>query len=326
MLTRCPNCATTFRVTPDQLKARQGKVRCGRCQAVFNALETLDEETTVRAPPPPMQPMQPMAAIAATPVAEAAASAIEWSPSGGKSASAPTDESDQSAVAELDAETQPPLEPIPAPVPEPHAEEEPLPEPLPRAEPESLANAEPEPVPEAEPSWRPAPELLLHEDGQPRRRRWPWLLGSLIALCLLTLQAAIHFRTELAVLAPDARPALVAICAVAGCRVGLPHKIDLIGIETSDLIPDKDKPGQLQLVASLRNRAPFVQTWPYLEVTLTDTGDRALLRRALAPSEYLPLQPPATDGFPASGEQAIQLTLQATNIPAVGYRLYVFYP
>ena len=43
ILTRCPQpeCQTTFRVTPEQLKARGGKVRCGQCQHVFNALEHL---------------------------------------------------------------------------------------------------------------------------------------------------------------------------------------------------------------------------------------------------------------------------------------------
>ena len=41
MQTRCPACQTTFRVTPEQLKARAGKVRCGQCQAVFNALDSL---------------------------------------------------------------------------------------------------------------------------------------------------------------------------------------------------------------------------------------------------------------------------------------------
>ena len=30
MITRCPGCGTAFRVTPDQLAAREGKVRCGR--------------------------------------------------------------------------------------------------------------------------------------------------------------------------------------------------------------------------------------------------------------------------------------------------------
>ena len=52
MLTRCPSCATHFRVTPEQLKARSGRVRCGQCQNVFNALDSLIEEPLVVAMPP----------------------------------------------------------------------------------------------------------------------------------------------------------------------------------------------------------------------------------------------------------------------------------
>jgi predicted Zn finger-like uncharacterized protein len=37
MYTRCPHCQTTFRLTAAQLKARDGRVRCGRCQQVFQA-------------------------------------------------------------------------------------------------------------------------------------------------------------------------------------------------------------------------------------------------------------------------------------------------
>jgi predicted Zn finger-like uncharacterized protein len=60
VLTRCPGCDTTFRVTPEQLKARGGKVRCGKCQSVFNALDTLadampahDTPAATAVPPPP---------------------------------------------------------------------------------------------------------------------------------------------------------------------------------------------------------------------------------------------------------------------------------
>lgn len=44
ILARCPECSTTFRVRPEQLRARQGRVRCGQCNHAFNALETLVEE------------------------------------------------------------------------------------------------------------------------------------------------------------------------------------------------------------------------------------------------------------------------------------------
>lgn len=43
MFTQCPQCQTVFRVTPATLKAAQGRVRCGRCRRVFNALTYLIE-------------------------------------------------------------------------------------------------------------------------------------------------------------------------------------------------------------------------------------------------------------------------------------------
>ena len=36
MTTRCPQCGTTFKVVPDQLRVRNGLVRCGECATVFD--------------------------------------------------------------------------------------------------------------------------------------------------------------------------------------------------------------------------------------------------------------------------------------------------
>lgn len=41
LVTLCPGCRTTFRVTPNQLKAHGGDVRCGECRQVFNSFATL---------------------------------------------------------------------------------------------------------------------------------------------------------------------------------------------------------------------------------------------------------------------------------------------
>ncbi|HEY2188338.1 MAG TPA: zinc-ribbon and DUF3426 domain-containing protein [Caldimonas sp.] len=41
LATRCSSCGTAFRVVQDQLKVSEGWVRCGRCDAVFNAIEGL---------------------------------------------------------------------------------------------------------------------------------------------------------------------------------------------------------------------------------------------------------------------------------------------
>lgn len=40
-VTRCPSCGTRFKVVADQLRISQGWVRCGMCQAVFDASENL---------------------------------------------------------------------------------------------------------------------------------------------------------------------------------------------------------------------------------------------------------------------------------------------
>jgi len=44
MYTQCPDCQTTFRVSPEVLKQADGRVRCGGCGIAFNALENLSKD------------------------------------------------------------------------------------------------------------------------------------------------------------------------------------------------------------------------------------------------------------------------------------------
>ena len=53
MVTSCPACATTFRLQQEQLTARQGKVRCGKCDEVFDAYKTLASYPDEPLPEPP---------------------------------------------------------------------------------------------------------------------------------------------------------------------------------------------------------------------------------------------------------------------------------
>ncbi|WP_127475533.1 DUF3426 domain-containing protein [Sulfurivermis fontis] len=43
MYTQCPTCHTYFRITPEQLQAAGGKVRCGECRGVFHAPDFLTD-------------------------------------------------------------------------------------------------------------------------------------------------------------------------------------------------------------------------------------------------------------------------------------------
>jgi len=41
MYTQCSNCGAVFRVNMKELTVAQGKLRCGECDDVFNAMDTL---------------------------------------------------------------------------------------------------------------------------------------------------------------------------------------------------------------------------------------------------------------------------------------------
>ena len=41
LVTRCPNCASAFKVTPQHLQMQEGNVRCGHCLQVFNGFTDL---------------------------------------------------------------------------------------------------------------------------------------------------------------------------------------------------------------------------------------------------------------------------------------------
>ncbi|HJV92725.1 MAG TPA: DUF3426 domain-containing protein, partial [Azonexus sp.] len=91
-----------------------------------------------------------------------------------------------------------------------------------------------------------------------------------------------------------------------------------------DLQSDNGR-GLFVLNATLHNRANYAQAWPALELTLTDTSDTVVSRRVMNAADYLP---PAIspEAFPANGEVAVRLWIEARDIGAAGYRLYIFYP
>ena len=71
LTTRCPQCGTSFKVVPDQLRVRNGLVRCGACSTVFDGRACLLPESgapTTLPPAPVAQPATPPAAAAAAPV------------------------------------------------------------------------------------------------------------------------------------------------------------------------------------------------------------------------------------------------------------------
>ena len=301
MQTRCPYCQTRFRVTPTQLKLRAGKVRCGVCDEVFDALDALGDEapTTGLAPQAPSLP--DTARVFNVP--EVPVHTEESAPRGLPD-----------YVRELPEEFLPPTQTSPDTATNYMAAGQTTPVTEPEADP--APSSEEERIPE---KWR----LIEEPPPPPSPRKWPWILGIVV----LTLFAGAHllyiFRSDLAVRAPGMRPFLVEGCALLGCTVPLPLQPDHASIESSDLVPEGDT---LLLTAQLRNRARFALDYPHLELTLTGPRDEALVRKVLTPADYLPADRDPAQGFKPRSSVDIRLHLVADGLTAIGYRLYLFNP
>jgi len=276
LLTRCPGCDTTFRVHAAQLSARGGRVRCGKCNLVFDCLTQIveDENTAPNVGPSPQLALFDPARLAAEAREAAAARAAREAASPGVARSA---------------------------------------------------------APRSRRATMPAPDEAAFLAERRTRSRFVvlWSLLALLALLALAAQVAIHFRTELILLAPQTRPQFKIACEMLDCEVHLPRQPELMGIESSELRFDQARDSIIRVTALLRNRAPFPQEYPALELTLTDERDRPVVRRVLLPAEYLGAkgaQTKLTGGIAPGAEETVNVELELQGLRAAGFRLYLFYP
>lgn len=301
MVTRCPGCNTLFRVTPEQLQVRDGKVRCGRCTLVFDGFKMLSAmpETAVSE-----LPDEARASVADS-------GYLHSHPSAGNGALATSgiatdDQRSGEPISEADLLSQAAggytLKGAPADTGN------------------DVAAAAPAPLHR---DW----DEDFQEEAAPamsQRGRWLWSTASFLLLFAITAQAAYFYRTQLASNFPGLSPALAKICGALGCNVPLPQGHDLIKVEASDLqFVDPARPAVIQLRVTLRNPASFDLAYPALDLVLTNTQDHTLARRIFLPSEYLQAGKDAKSGIPANAEVSLSLDLDTGDLGASGFRLYL---
>lgn len=192
-----------------------------------------------------------------------------------------------------------------------------------------------------------------HHEQQERSRasgsRWPWTLGVIVALLALIFQFAYVFRAQIATHIPETRPYLQQLCDWMQCEVGHLTDAALLSIESSSIEPwyagtamsasralvqaggetpaevEFDVSRRLALRVSLRNRAPFDQPWPAMELSLTDTSEQVVARRILPPALYLAPES-APDMMGAGSLHVLRVPIDTTAPRASGYRVLFFYP
>lgn len=157
-----------------------------------------------------------------------------------------------------------------------------------------------------------------------RRRRLTMGGGSLLLAVALALQGAYLFRDLLAARYPGIKPALVASCKIARCKIELPAQIESQSIEGPDLqtLPN----GNLVLTALLRNASSLPQAWPHIELELTDADRKPVIRRVFTPKQYLPAATVPGKGFPPGTEQPVKIEFELKQSKASGFNIGVFYP
>lgn len=160
----------------------------------------------------------------------------------------------------------------------------------------------------------------------PHKLRPLALIAALLMTLTLVAQAAYFYRVELAARLPGLKPLLTQYCELLGCTIELPQQAELMSIESSELESDRVQSNLVTLHALLRNRAPYVQAYPHLELTLTDMQDAAVARRVFGPADYLKNRDEIQKGLAANRELVSALRIDTTDLKPAGYRLFLFYP
>jgi predicted Zn finger-like uncharacterized protein len=313
-----------FKVVADQLRVSEGWVRCGKCEEIFNASAHMVEvEPSAPAADhgPDAAPFE--GALAAAMAAAPAAQSV--SPEG--SVGSPR----EASAATLDFELK---EAPPADAPS-------LVEPAlasSRALPEGSVHdtqADDEPVTQVSES---APAVAQAEPAElsfmrKAGKKSPWhrplvrailMVAGLLLMTGLALQVLVQERDRIAAVEPGLKPMLGDICLLLDCKVAPLRQIESVVIDSSAF--SKTKGDVYRLSLTLKNNAPIDLAMPAIELALTDSMDRTLVRRVFRPEE-LGLRS-GVIGAASETQTTLELTIKTNGSGerVAGYRLVAFYP
>ena len=308
MLTQCPNCQTTFRVTTEILRVADGQVRCGRCQTQFDALERLIDDN--EAPEP-----QPSRAARATRTPGAAPIEVEEPaaqeditlegrhieisgryrlPDGARGEPRIREETVEEWV-EIDDIEDAAEEPEVIEVDEALLDDDVIEELAEEAAAQSdsaaadsaassIEVAEEVYEPDFAPQPEPEVELLARRPSAPVARVWKILLGPLVLL--LAIQFVHTYRHSLA-RHPQLGQAIIGIYGAFGANLQPDWNLHAYEILQWHLGSDPTIPGTLKVRANLKNVASFAQPYPLLKLVLEDRWGERVREREFEPAEYL---------------------------------------
>jgi predicted Zn finger-like uncharacterized protein len=302
LVTTCPGCDTTFKVTVAILEKAGGQVRCGRCARIFDANSKLREQpeaTTERLPSAP-DDLPEMTTDGTGEFSSASATGSRWflrddPPPAQADPAAETGSNLAALAAAMEALAVPDAIGYPGPV---QSQEPPPVEAVTGSEPDNGADPgsdeparpdqpyrvdlDPDPDPGTATDWRD------DNAAMPRRRTWPWAVGAGLLTLSLAGQLIHAARSDVAAL-PGVGPLLISAYAKLGREIAPPVAIEQYS--TLDLTavaePVSDEHGWLIIETRVQNRGPKVQPFPHILVRLLDRWQETIAGRYFSPDEYL---------------------------------------
>ena len=261
LVTVCPACATRFRITDAQLQVAGGRVRCGACLDVFDALpnvEDVDAATANSVAQSQRAPQREAKDGATTSAADSAGAAREprftvvgtdvMPPSESVGAGASSADNPVRRRSVLDIDTDP----------------------------SSLTPEE----------RRRLAQLGVEVDlSRAPARRWRLVAPMSVAVVLLLFQY-LYFRSDAVASSTTLRPWYERLCSVVGCTVPPFRDNKLLHSGSVVMRVHPTRPDVLLIDAQIVNEAPYPQPFPDVLVEILDKSGATLSSRVFTPMDY----------------------------------------
>ena len=173
------------------------------------------------------------------------------------------------------------------------------------------------------------PEFMLQAEKALRYNKLKLATLLLVMTLLVTAacaQGIYFFRSGIAAHFPQTKPWLVQMCQRLNCQVKLPTQIDMISVDSHELLNLHQDPHIHSLTLQLQNKSNMAQAWPMVELILKDSRGKTVLQRVFRPEEYLEQKSSVSKGIAANSDNNIKVHFELTTMKAAGYAVTVFYP
>jgi predicted Zn finger-like uncharacterized protein len=288
--TRCPACDTVFKIVPDQLKISSGWVRCGRCAEVFDAASHAVASDAATVWPQ-----------VSTPAVAASNQAVTYDISALKNT--PKNIADEAintpatAISSIKKENNKEIQ----------IDKE-----------------------ETDLSFvRMAKNKVFWQRTAVVRG----LRAASVGLIgLLFFQVVFSQRSHLAATNPAFKTGLEALCQTLGCVIEPFKNIDAFKIDSSSFqksqqtSADTTQGENFALKLAIKNNTELAVAMPAVELTLTDTNDKPVLRRVLLTKELGFSGDTLSANGDWTGTVAVVVMPSSTKTAISGYRVLLFYP